>query len=226
MPRAKAKPSGEAAGAAMHARRSSGASASGSGAAAVAAADMDGIAGMDSYGDNTSVLARMEENLVIISKRPAFADIKEADPLKISEGGFVAPFSRAEYKKAMEGSSSSPQYHCGVNIFWLDPKFMAMPGVPFQQRVISDLADFYFAKGAQISPTKATIYIATTTESDPLAHKGSLQRVSPPEYVFAVYEALRRRIESKKGPPLEEWRKLLTSWPATFLHQGETSPAG
>ena len=80
MLRAKAKPSGEAAGAAMHARRSSGASASGSGAAAVAAADMDGIAGMDSYGDNTSVLARMEENLVIISKRAAFADIKEADP--------------------------------------------------------------------------------------------------------------------------------------------------
>lgn len=200
-------------------RRSSGAAAS----AAVALPSPlpeDVVSAMDAFGDNVGILARMEENLTIINNCSTFANIQNLDPIKVADGGVVAPFSPQDFKKAMErqGGGAAQQYHCGINVFWLDPNWMAMPGVPLQQRVISELADFFYSSSGPTMAQKATIYVAVQPEYDPLAHKGSLQRVSPPEYVFAIYEALRRRIENKEkgAATLATWKQLLTSWPATF----------
>ena len=169
-----------------------------------------------SIGDNTAVLARMQENVEIILHTVPFKDVKEACALQVQDGGLLAPFKKDFWKLAIERGDT---YLCGINMWWLDMKYMAMPGVPIQGRVIDELADHFFSHTAKEAAAKLpALTVATSTGSDPLAHKGSLERVSPPEPVYAFLEAVRRLIDQKaEKKVLAEWRRLMLSWAATCL---------
>jgi len=184
-----------------------------------AAVDANGAAnamGDDIPGESSEVWARIQDNMVTISEHSVFKKIVAALPTGIggtAGGAFQDAFKLEHYKAAMSGAAC--KYQCGINIFWLDFSYSAMPGVPLRQRSIDELRDQYFA-GPSGFP-KTIVIAVDSVQFNPLEHKGSLQRVSPGEIVYALLDAIRRDIDANKDNEyLLEWRRVLLTAAGLF----------
>ena len=184
-----------------------------------AAVDANGAANAmdgDIPGESSEVWARIQDNMVTISEHSVFKKIVAALPTGIggtAGGAFQDAFKLEHYKAAMAGAAC--KYQCGINIFWLDFSYSAMPGVPLRQRSIDELRDQYFA-GPSGFP-KTIVIAVDSVQFNPLEHKGSLQRVSPGEIVYALLDAIRRDIDANKDNEyLLEWRRVLLTATGLF----------
>eukprot|EP00974_Lingulodinium_polyedra_P093123 9021194-Lingulodinium_polyedra.AAC.1 len=45
------------------------------------------------------------------------------------------------------GSSCSGVYHCHIDLFWIDPQFIAMAGVPIREEAVNQAVDHAFGNG-------------------------------------------------------------------------------
>ncbi len=111
-------------------------------------------------------------------------NIRSALPLGVEDGARGAGFDLKSYTLAMAGAGGS--YMCHINIFWLDMQFIAMAGVPVRGEAVDQLAlsSHFTDKDGCLFP--AMVEVGVQDKSfNPLNHKGALQRISPPEEVFA-----------------------------------------
>jgi hypothetical protein len=174
----------------------------------------------DVPGESSEVWARIQDNVVVILEHPVFKKINAALPTGIggtAGGAFQDAFKLEHYKAAM---AEVGRYQCGINMFWLDFAYTAMPGVPVRQRAIDELREQYFQFPNGFP--KTLVIAVDSSEFNPLNHKGSLQRVSPGEMVYAMLDAIRRDIDNKKdNQHLLLWRQALLTATGLF----ETLPS-
>ena len=162
-------------------------------------------------GESTEVWARIKDNVLTISDR--FKKIVTCNPIGLdSTGAFQASFQLEHYRNSI---TSLGKYQCGLNMAWLDFNYCAMPGVPIRQQAIDEMREQYFAAGPCHMPKAIVIAVADAT-FNPLEHKGSLQRVSPGEAVYALLEAIRLDIDAKKDADVQKWKQVLLTTTGVF----------
>ena len=64
-------------------------------------------------GDKADILSRMQENIDIILATNPFKDIKEMEPLSVSDGGSQHPYKKEYFKQCAERNDA---YQCGINL--------------------------------------------------------------------------------------------------------------
>jgi hypothetical protein len=106
---------------------------------------------------------------------------------------------------------STGDYEAACNLFWLNMRFCACPGVPVNQQAVSNLKSQYFDKATHKYPFVVTVIVDKI--KDLAAQKGQWRRVSPEEgehaLLLAIAEAirggaseddLRRDLHAKSAP--------------------------
>ena len=77
------------------------------------------------------------------------------------------------------------QYACGGNLAWLKVTYSTSPGVPYNERAVQKLKDFYF--GGKVAPLRypENLIIAVSSdqvkEGNMMTQRGAMESVSPPE---------------------------------------------
>ena len=105
-------------------------------------------------------------------------------------------------------------YKCGGNFFWADP-LATVTQVPLRQTVIFDLMEHYFKDPGNFP---GAICVAIGQTQNPMDHKGSLRRVSPPEIQWALIFKLKDEIRLEVSEErLKEWRRMLLSCSFHFM---------
>ena len=103
-------------------------------------------------GDVFSVFAHMLDEILGAHK---FRSVKEKFALEQSDGGTVAPFKVADFKKSFKDGGNS--YTCGFNIFHLDLKHVPIPGVPLRKPAIDEMCATRFKDRRIFSTTLVAV---------------------------------------------------------------------
>ncbi|CAJ1418510.1 unnamed protein product [Effrenium voratum] len=152
----------------------------------------------------------LEQAVQEILACPTFADLPSADPVGISgtasaeDAGWKATFSAEAYQAAMQ---TAGVYEAAGNIFWLNLRGSATPGVPINATAVKNLQRSHFKGPAHFDGS-----VAVAVPKNLALSFGNLRRVSPeePEHamLFAVRDAIRAG-EAEKT--LRSWRSKLLS---------------
>ena len=163
---------------------------------------------------NTDYLLALEEALATIESHPLFHRLEHEPPRGISasaeDTGFQCVFNSKHYEKAI----ASGTYTAGANLFWLDMRWSATPGVPLRLSGVLQLAKHLFHSP---TPYPGSLHVAASPGYAPLDHRGSWHSLSPEELhhamVFAVADAIRS--EPDNLDMLNDWKRCLLS--TTFM---------
>ena len=170
---------------------------------------------------NSGLLARINEAVTYICSHKEFRNIDAAMPLTTKEGASGAPYSQQAFKQAMTFGHQAI-YTCHINLFWLDPQFIAMTGVPIREEAVNQAIDNLFVSSQCIAFPSVLEVAAQDPESfDATAHKGALKRVSPPEEFFAFRVRMEKDLK-KASDQLDKdtprrYRKVVLDVSAKFL---------
>ena len=124
--------------------RGRGGAAAGRGGAAAA----DDVAELPATDANSGLLSRIDETVTSILSHKDFRNITNAMPLTANQGASGAPYDKEACKRAM---GSGGVYHCHINLFWIDPQFIAMAGVPIREEAVNQAVDELFQFGGMTS---------------------------------------------------------------------------
>jgi hypothetical protein len=157
-----------------------------------------------------------------ILAHPVFQDILLADPLPIDgnaeagESGHMMEFNAEHCQTALKNAG---EYTCACNVWWADPRYTATPGVPYNMKAITELKNAYFS-----TPTRMTMPVEIaleTLDQSVLNHKGGLLRVSPEEYIHALFSRVADLVDSGEGhADLRKWRAVMLTTPFHFTVVG------
>ena len=90
---------------------------------------------------NTKHMIAVEEALLSLENCEVFKDMVQCEPREISDvacdSGFQAVFDQEMYAKAI----ATGTYTTGGNLFWVDFRWSATPGVPLRLEAVKDLAN-------------------------------------------------------------------------------------
>ena len=129
----------------------------------------------------------------------------------VADTGFQSVFDADLYNKAI----ASGTYTAGGNMFWVDLRWSATPGVPLRLQAVRTLASTLFQSP---TPYPGALHIAVTPGYEPLLHRGAWNSVSPEELahamIFAVADAV--RTEPDNIDRLNAWKRCLLSTTFTF----------
>jgi hypothetical protein len=168
---------------------------------------------------NANHHVRLHAALAVLSACDLLADISTESPLNMAAknlaeaSGLQAPFAQGSYDASM---SKNSEYTAGINIFWHDWNYTAIPGIPLRSNAVDALLEHYFQTPARF-PGMLYISVPSPTYA-PLEHKGALQSVSPEEIRAAFSIAFARDVAA--GAPesvVREWIKSSLSCTATFV---------
>ena len=164
---------------------------------------------------NTDYKLALESALEALEGHDTFKNMVQCEPREISDDaqdtGFQCVFDTDLYVKAI----ASGTYTAGGNLFWLDLRWSATPGVPLRLEAVKDLTSNFFRTP---TPYPGSVHVAVTPGFMPLNHKGSWLSMSPEEIahamIFAVADAV--RLESGNMDYLNAWKRCLLSTTFTF----------
>ena len=164
---------------------------------------------------NTDYKLALENALETLEGHDIFKNMVQCEPREISDSaqdtGFQCVFDNDLYMKAI----ASGTYTAGGNLFWLDFRWSATPGVPLRLDAVKDLASNLFKKP---TPYPGSLHVAVTPGFMPLNHKGAWFSMSPEELahamVFAMADAVKR--ESGNTDYLNAWKRCALSTTFTF----------
>ena len=172
---------------------------------------------------NSDHLHKVEEALGTLSGHALFHNMVQEDPLGITatvgESGNLQPFDLDVYHRAI---ASAGKYTAGGNLFWIDFRWSATPGVPVRSEAVKRMAAQHFHTPIEYP---GMLHVAVTTDYEPLNHRGSWHSVSPEEMahamLFAVADAVRR--EQDNLELLGAWKRcmLCTTFRFTVLANAE-----
>ena len=148
-----------------------------------------------------------------------FANIMSASPLKLGEGGIMAPYNDEDFKLAI---STTKTYKAGGNLFWV--KLMKSAGfhkVPVNSKAVEKLMQHYFETPQAL---QHNIKVAVKAGEDPMEMRGNLDRISPEEMDHALLFRIHQRMESPdcSSDELDEWRNVLLSVTIEFVEITDT----
>ena len=164
---------------------------------------------------NTKYLMAVEEALLSLENCEVFKDLVQCEPRGISDlatdSGFQAVFDQEMYAKAI----ATGTYTAGGNLFWLDFRWSATPGVPLRLEAVKDLASLLFAEP---TPYPGALHVAVTADFVPLNHKGSWKSMSPEEIAHAMLFAVSDAVKNESGNLefLNNWKRCMLSTTFTF----------
>ena len=98
----------------------------------------------------------------------------------------------------------SATYKAAPNFFRHNMAFTSTPSIPYRQRSITGLKEFYFNKGP--APYPVTLSVAVGIGKDPTIDFEDVKRISPEELEFAFVEAIYEAITAGAGDSLSEQR--------------------
>ena len=87
------------------------------------------------YSINADHYAAVQEALTVIENTPGMENLRTAEPLKLVEGGSIAPFDQTVLKEKIDKGEC---YTCGATIYFANPLRDASPGVPLDSAKIHD----------------------------------------------------------------------------------------
>ena len=164
---------------------------------------------------NTEYLLALEDALSVIDGHPVLKDMVAEAPRGISntatETGFQSVFDQRHYVNAMKSGT----YTAGCNLFWVDMRWSATPGVPLRLTAVQQLAKNLFAEP---TPYPGALHVAMSPSESPLDHTGAWRCVSPEELhhamIFAIADAV--RTEPTNLELLNGWKRCALSTTITF----------
>ena len=141
-----------------------------------------------------------QENVDLVYNHPAFAGIKQSDPLKFTSSdddasAFIAPFHMPTAASSLEKNS---EYMCGINLAWLDPFYAPCPKVPIAWASVQTIYDSYFKSGKAWGKDLAleVPILECEVSTNFLAERGTLKHVSPDEIIMAFFVAVAEDIRN------------------------------
>ena len=165
---------------------------------------------------NKDYLEALNAAVMLVRQHEQFDDLINVQPLDIGKGGTSSPFNACLYDKAMKDKSAG-SYVCGGNIFWVDPFFSVLYGIPYSKVKVLKVANHRFARPAAF-PFPISIPVKTLADWKPMDHKGALEHQTPEEMLHAWYFAVARDIEAQADMVvLQEWRRFALTTPMSFL---------
>ncbi len=164
---------------------------------------------------NTEYNLALEAALDTLEGHDIFKNMVQCEPRAISDSatdtGFQSVFDTDMYTRAI----ASGTYTAGGNLFWVDFRWSATPGVPLRLDAVKDVAANLFRAP---TPYPGALHVAVSEGFLPLNHKGSWLSMSPEEVahamLFAVADAVRK--ESGNTEYLNAWKRCLLSTTFTF----------
>ena len=155
---------------------------------------------------NTGYLLELENWLDTINGHPLFHNMSSQEPRQITNSaedtGFQSVFDNDLYQKAI----ASGNYTAGGNLFWVDLRWSATPGVPLRLQAVKKLSKTLFHEP---SPYPGALHVAVAPGYEPLNHRGGWHGVSPEELthgmIHAVAEAV--RTEADNAVLLNDWKR-------------------
>ena len=155
---------------------------------------------------NANHMEYINECLRKIKEHVVFADIENKAPLTQAQGGREAPFDLAGFTANLAQPNGTSK--AGCNLFWQDFAFDHLTShIPIKRSKVEKMASSRFS-----TPTHCTdVHISCSAKYNPLAHKGRLRRLSPPEPVHAMLMAIRRDIDAGSAATLKAWRNICLS---------------
>ena len=175
---------------------------------------------------NGTFLQEMATMRNAILRHPKFKDLETADTLGFEDGargrqaGIQSAFNLQDYKSAIGAHGI---YRCAMNEFVLDPWFSMPGGIPYNRKVIHELAATSFSRPGQWGGTN--IIWVNNKKFNPLAHKGSLKRLSPEEPNFARIIGIYKAIQENRDDELDGWRLDILCAPFQFEYWDCEVPA-
>ena len=135
----------------------------------------------------------------------------------MADGGAQVPFKQTDFHNALKGGSGR-EYHCGFNFFWQNFTWMANCRVPVNPGQIKDLQRFSLRALEPPRHLDFTTVIAADSDNMNIEKaRGSLQRMSPPEPIFAVIFSIQEAINKNADEDiLMAWRSAALSAPCIF----------
>ena len=151
---------------------------------------------------NTGILSEHADNIEKLTRHRKFVEIKDSSPLDVAKGGVVAPFSQANFKKAM---AHDGVYVCGLNLFHLNLKHICVPGVPIRRPAVMKMVDTRFKDPVRLG----NIVIPCVPSDDVMSMFGALESITPEEDFIAYVQAMVRDVvETPVGNKTESWVKM------------------
>ncbi len=141
----------------------------------------------------------------------SFRNIRKMQPKGISEGGHAAVFDQDTFEKAMNGPG---EYQAACCIGWINEKFAAIHGVPYNKEMILTLSNHQFSDPSHF-PVALQV-VVEDAQTKPLERKGSLCSVTPEELIHAFYWAVARDIKNSVSQDImDKWEHVMRT---TMFH--------
>jgi len=164
---------------------------------------------------NGDYLQAVEVAMDTLNGHALFHNIVQEEPRGITNSvedtGFQSVFDSNLYKSAI----ASGTYTAGGNMFWVDLRWSATPGVRLRLQAVRQLASTLFKSP---TPYPGALHVAVTPGYQPLIHKGAWNAVSPEELahamIFAVADDVQRAPDNIDL--LNDWKRCLLSTTFTF----------
>jgi hypothetical protein len=170
-------------------------------------------------GRSRMYLMDLEAAINTILKCPTFKNSKEAEPLRISQGGkAIGIQSIFDVDDCTVALSRENRYIAAGNFWWQNLQGSQTPGVPLRKSRVMDLACHLFALNLDWKVGEPLAHlphlqgmIVVLVESAAQVAKHNLPRVSPDEVAHALVVAGAHEVAA--GVPVERWAR----WRAIFL---------
>ena len=121
---------------------------------------------------NAGYLLELENWLGTINGHPLFHNMTAQEPRQIKNSaedtGFQSVFDNDLYQKAI---ASGNCYTAGGNLFWVDLRWSATPGVPLRLQAVKKLSTTLFKEP---NPYPGALHVAVTPGYLPLSHRGRM----------------------------------------------------
>lgn len=186
---------------------------------------------------NTQHLVKLTDALGRIRQSPFFRDVDVVAPLTLAEGASVEPFDQSKLKivfdKAQPVSESPPPlsgaepvfFLAAANFFWQDFLWTPTPGVPINKSQMSFIKNSLPPENPPEQFPYLMSWAIPDSSFEVLAHKGSIQRLSPEEPVHQAIFSLDEAISLNLGDDiLRRWRSMLLRPCVKFERVGPGRP--
>ena len=166
---------------------------------------------------NHDYLEELNAAVTLVRGHEQCDDLINLPPLELGKGGTLAPFTMSQYDKVLKDKLAQ-SFDCGGNMFWVDPFFAVLYGIPYSMKRVLSVANHRFATPSPFPFPIAIPIKAHVKDWKPMDHKGALQHQTPEEMIHAWYFALARDIkEQKEHSVIQEWKRFALSMPLSFL---------
>jgi len=167
-------------------------------------------------------LIRVHEALQTIKSHPIFANVESLVPLTINEGGSQAPFSQTQMKTVLTQQESLPAeqrtgYKCSINGFWMNHLWLVNHRVSLVQQQLEHLAKSYPHDKPPAALRQELVIAVDSPSFDVQKHLGSLERLSPEEFVHvALFQLAKAITEGCEDSVLRRWLNMWLTVPVSF----------